>query len=562
MMVNLKANPYFLDDEGITWVNDTLASMSKEEKIGQLFFAIGLSPNDDDILAMEKKYHFGGIMYRPGPASALKTRNEKLQKQARIPMLVAANLENGGNGALIEGTPFGSPLEISATQKKEYAYQLGNISSMEAGACGFNLSFAPVIDINRNWRNPITNTRTYGDDLDVIIENASEYIKGAHANNVAVTIKHFPGDGCDERDQHLVSSVNDLSCKQWDESYGKVYQNLIDKGAEVVMAGHILQPAYSKAINPDIKPSYGYPGSCSKELIDGLLRTKLGFNGLVMTDAANMMGYCVMPRKDLIPFTINAGVDMILFGKNLEEDIDYLRQAVEDGIVSMERIEEAVTRVLGTKAHLNLHKRNSFTNDDYQKILSDNNSKLMAKACADDAITLVKDSQHLLPIDPNRKKRVWLHVVGDKPGFTGGNSCKQWVVDGLERAGFDVDVYDYEHASIADTEWKVEDIKKKYDVIMYFSNVINASYQVVARIQWNGAVAMNAPYYCMDIPTLIVSLGNPYAFVDVPMIKTQINTYYASEYTVNATIDKIIGKSEFKGKSPVDPFNGFVGFDD
>jgi len=559
-MVDLKARPFDLNEQQIAWVNNTLKSMSLKEKIGQLFLVIGLSDKDEDIIKLYDDTFFGGIMYRPEPAERLKRKNERLQKHVKIPVLIAANLESGGSGAILEGTNFGSQLQIAATGNKEYAYRLGEISSREGKAVGVNLAFAPVCDIDRNWRNPITNTRTYGSNPETVLDMCKKYLEGARKNHVAVSIKHFPGDGCDERDQHLVSSVNDLTCEQWDKTYGTIYKSLINDGAQTVMAGHIMQPAYSRFFNPEIKEHEMMPASCSKELINGLLRSRLGFNGVVLTDAANMLGYCAaMKRSDLIPQTINAGVDMILFGRNVYEDIEYLLQAVESGVVSIERIDEAVTRVLALKAHLKLHETENFVNENYKQIIGSEENLNMAKECADEAITLVKDTQKLLPVTPDRYKRVLLYVCGDKPGFTGGIRCRDWVISALAKAGFDVELYDSENTTMEETMIPIEQIKKKYDIIMYFSNVINASYQTNARIQWKGNVAQEGPYYTNEIPTLMVSLGNPYGFVDVPMIKTIINTYNASRIIVDLVVDKIMGKSEFKGKSPIDPFAGKFG---
>lgn len=559
-MIDLKANPFFLKDDDIEWVRQTLASMTTEEKIGQVFFAIGLADSDEAACSMVEKQHIGGIMYRPNYAKTLKQRNEKLQATAKVPLLIAANLEAGGSGALLEGTAYGSQLQVAATGRAENARRLGDISGAEAASVGFNLAFAPVCDIDRNWRNPITNTRTYGSDPEVVREMCSAYLDGISRHGVAVSIKHFPGDGCDERDQHLVSSVNDLSCEKWDATYGKIYRALIEKGAQTVMAGHILQPAYSRYFNPGMPDSEQMPSSCSKELIQGLLRTKLGFQGVVLTDAANMLGYCcAMKRSEQIPATINAGVDMILFGKNLEEDIGYLTDAVMRGTVTMQRLDEACTRILALKASLGLHRRTNFTDENYAEVVGCAHHRELAQACADQSVTLVKDTQKLLPVTPQTHKRVWLFIAGDKPGFTGGARCKDWVIDELTRAGFEVDCYDSEHCNIADTLIPMETIRKEHDVIMYFSNVINASYQTCARIQWSGAVAEDGPYYVKEIPTLFVSLGNPYGFADVPMIRTIINAYNATPYTVKAVVDRITGKAPFEGISPVDPFCGMFG---
>mgnify|MGYP004460753587 FL=1 len=556
--VTMKEPPFYLKDEQIEWVEKNLDSMTLDEKIGQLFLVIGLADDEEELVGMYRQWKFGGIMFRPAPAASLRQWNKRLQKEAKIPLLIAANLENGGSGAVLEGTPFGSQMQVAATGEKEQAYRLGRISASEGKAAGVNLAFAPVCDIDRQWRNPITNTRTYGGDPETVLEMCSEYLKGASKEGVAVSIKHFPGDGCDERDQHLVASVNDLSCEEWDTTYGKIYKTLIEHGAQTVMAGHIMQPAYTRYFAPGIRDEEILPASCSKELINGLLRGRLGFKGVVLTDAANMLGYCTaMKRSELIPATINAGVDMILFGRNVTEDMGYLKAAVQNGTVTEERLDEAVTRVLALKASMGLHvMQEEEQTEESPEIIGCPEHMEEARECADKAITLVKDTQKLLPVRPETHKRVWLHISGDKPGFTGGSRCRDWVIDALKQAGFSVDVYDTEHMTMEETMVPVEEIAAKYDVIMYFSNVINASYQTTARIQWAGNVAQEAPYFTKEVPTLLVNLGNPYGAVDVPMIPTVINTYHASKIIVDEVVKKIMGESEFKGHSPVDPFCG------
>ncbi len=556
--VLMKEKPFYLKDEQIEWVEKNLDSMTLEEKIGQLFLVIGLADDEEELVRMYRQWKFGGIMFRPAPAASLRQWNKRLQKEAKIPLLIAANLENGGSGAVLEGTSFGSQMQVAATGEKEQAYRLGRISASEGKAAGVNLAFAPVCDIDRQWRNPITNTRTYGGDPETVLEMCSEYLKGASKEGVAVSIKHFPGDGCDERDQHLVASVNDLSCEEWDATYGKIYKTLIEQGAQTVMAGHIMQPAYTRYFTPGIRDEEILPTSCSKELIDGLLRGRLGFKGVVLTDAANMLGYCTaMKRSELIPATINAGVDMILFGRNVTEDMGYLKAAVQNGTVTEERLNEAVTRVLALKASMGLHvMQEEKQTEESPEVIGCPEHMEEARECADKAITLVKDTQKLLPVRPETHKRVWLHISGDKPGFTGGSRCRDWVIDALKQAGFSVDVYDTEHMTIEETMVPVEEIAAKYDVIMYFSNVINASYQTTARIQWVGNVAQEAPYFTKEVPTLLVNLGNPYGAVDAPMIPTVINTYHASKIIVDEVVKKIMGESEFKGHSPVDPFCG------
>lgn len=289
-MIDLTGKPFDLKAEDIRWVQDTIASMSLEEKIGQLFVPIGYSGDPGYLTHQILRFHVGGIMYRCGEAAEMQACHRYLQEHSKIPLLIGANLENGGIGIATEGTAFGSQMQVAATGNTENAYRLGKVSCAEGKAVGCNWAFAPVVDIDMNWRNPITNTRTYGVSAEQVLGCGLEYLRAAREENVAVAVKHFPGDGVDEVDQHILTSVNSLSCSEWDATFGKVYQGMIDAGAMSIMAGHIAMPAYQRALNPAF-PDALVPATLSPELLGGLLREKLGFNGLIVTDSTCMVGF-------------------------------------------------------------------------------------------------------------------------------------------------------------------------------------------------------------------------------------------------------------------------------
>ena len=301
-MVRLTEKPFFLSDEQVSWVGNTLSEMAMEEKIGQIFCPIAGNPEDHALTDFVQKYQPGGMMFRPMPAQAIRQAHGVLQKESKIPLLLAANLEAGGNGICSDGTYYGRPMGVAATADNQEAYRLGYVSGREANAVGCNWAFSPIVDIDMNFKNPITNVRTFGSDVDQVIDFSLQQMKGLHENGIATAVKHFPGDGVDERDQHLVSTVNSLSVPEWDESYGKVYRAMIDEGALSVMIGHILQPAYSKELNPSLEDKDILPASLSSELVNGLLRERLGFNGVAVTDATPMIGYnAAMSRKKSDP---------------------------------------------------------------------------------------------------------------------------------------------------------------------------------------------------------------------------------------------------------------------
>ena len=271
----LKEKPFCLNDRQIDWVENTLKDMSLDEKLGQMICPGVQMIGKKQIEEFAVKRKLGALMIRPMDQQKAAEAIRALQNASKVPMLIAANLEWGGDGAVLQGTKYGMPMGCTATGDYESGYRLGKISCSEGAGVGVNWAFAPIVDIDNSYRNPITNIRAFSSKRDDVIAMASNYLKAAKEENVAVSIKHFPGDGCDERDQHLP----DIS---WEEAF--------------------------------------LPASQSKVLITDVLRKELGFHGLAVTDSTLMVGYMQkMPRREALAKTIMAGIDMILFNRNLYE---------------------------------------------------------------------------------------------------------------------------------------------------------------------------------------------------------------------------------------------------
>lgn len=554
--MDLKKKPFYLSDADIEWIEKTLAQMTLEEKIGALFCPIGYS-TDPEYLDMLLGFHIGGLFFRDGVGEEMRKTFAYAQSHSRIPLLIPSNLEAGGDGAAIDGTPYGKQMACAAAGDKKYAYRLGKVACTEAAALGINWAFAPVVDIDRNYHNPITNVRTYGDDPETVYTYAKEYMRAATECNVAVSIKHFPGDGVDERDQHLLTSVNSLSMEEWDETYGKIYRRLIEDGALTVMAGHIAMPAYQEYYNPQTAGRM-IPASLSKELLHNLLREKLGFNGLVITDATPMVGFtAAMARERSVPLAIENGCDMILFNKDLAEDYQFMMDGYKNGILSEDRLIEANRRILALKAALKLHDKKAVgtlvPSENSRQVLKNSKHIEWAKELADASITLVKDTQKLLPIDAAQYPRVLLEIMGD---FPSNERVLKQVKEELEKKKFQVFVYEKENFEIGVDN--VKSFKEKYDLVIYIGNVENASNRTTNRLNWYTfwGQGNNVPWFANEIPVMFISLANPYHLLDVPMIKTYINCYSNNEYVIESVVNKITGNSGFKGKNPVDPFCG------
>ncbi len=549
-MFNYKEKPFYLNEEDIQWVEDTYASMSVEEKIGQLFFPIGYSSDPGYLkYALLNKYP-GGMLFRTGGKEEMLETYSFLQKESRIPMFTAANLEAGGDGIVREGTSFGKQMQIAATGDKKNAYRLGKVCALEGKAVGCNYSFAPVVDIDRNYHNPITNVRTYGNDPDKVIEYAREYIRACEEEDVLTSIKHFPGDGVDECDQHILTSVNSLEKEEWDRSYGKIYQTLIDEGVKSVMVGHIALPAYQSEEEKYL------PASLSHDVLTGLLREKLGFNGMIISDATPMVGFCsAMERRLAVPKAIMAGCDMFLFNKDYDEDYQFMMEGYQNGLLSEERLEEALKRILACKAAQKLHLHRNIAEGADPSMIGCELHRSWARECAEKAVTLVKDTQRLLPISPDKHKRVLYQILGD---CDSNERVEKRLLKDMRKAGYEMipyqrEVFDFTKPLPFDS---VKTFKEKYDLVLYIGNIENASNKTTNRINWYTLFGLgnNMPWFVKEVPTLFISLQNPYHLLDVPMVQTYINAYSNHDEVIDAVIDKINGKGSFTGVSPIDPF--------
>lgn len=562
-MLQPNRNPFYLTEAQIAHIENLYQAMTPEERIGQLFCLIAY--RDDDAYFQEMMQHQpGGVMLRPMPTPAVVASVRKLQQASRYPLLLAANLEKGGNGLLSDGTNYASPMEIAATDDPDMASRLGRICASEAARVGINWAFAPIIDLDRNFRNPITNTRTFGSDPRRVSAMGRAYVQAVQQGGLAASIKHFPGDGCDERDQHLAPTVNPLSCEEWDQTYGQVYRDCIRAGAMTVMVGHILQPAWSRRLNPALADRELLPGSLSRELVTGLLKERLGFEGLVVTDATTMAGFNMMAkRSDLVPAAIAAGCDMFLFCKNLDEDFAFMRQGVEQGVITPERLHDAVTKVLALKTALRLFEKQTDGTLLPEANAAPTQQELglhdrWAIECARKSVTLVKEEPGVLPLSPAKTPRILLYPLQAEQGviYSAASGVMEQIITLLTQEGFQVSVFTPNPNGLEGLMDSQKAYTDRYDLMLYIANLATKSNQTTVRIEWAQPMGANVPSFLSVIPTVFVSVENPYHLLDVPRVRTYINTYHSSPHVLRALVNKLMGREPFEGKSPVDPFCG------
>lgn len=451
-----------------------------------------------------------------------KTRGERA--------LVTADMEFGAGGALIGGTRFPSMRAAAEAGDENLAYEMGVTAASEAMAAGYSWTFGPCIDILGNHRNPVVSIRTAGEDADTVLRYGEAYMRGLQDTGMISTLKHFPGDGYASNDQHVTVVYNPLSCEEWDASFGKVYQTLIGKGAKAIMAGHVGLPSYD-----EIDPETGLypPATLSKNLLTGLLREKLGFEGIIISDAIEMSGFCgYMNFYRACARFLEAGGDCLLFFHESEESFSAMKKLIDGGELTLDTLRNRAYRML------------CFAREYYEqaKIKSRQPDSIRADACVKKmtygAVKTVRDRGGLLPVCGDRKLRV-AHVVlhnAGTPEMIAANDLTQKlkerfdVVDELRDPG----------------PRKLQAIAKsgEYD-LMICSIVSQASYGLNC-IQISGLVARNFMRGWMryDTPVVFVCYYDPYFCEDFEAIAdTVINTYGYSKYTNDAVLEQLFGKN-------------------
>ena len=587
-MVNLRAKPYCLSDADIAWVESTIAAMTDEEKVGQLFWQLTASQEEDYLKELMEKYHLGGCRYNGMPGEKVLAQNRILQKYAKVPVFIACNPETGGSGVCSDGTFVSSQVKLGATGKPEYAQAMGRVSGAQIAATGCNMAFAPVVDITYNWECEEILTRAYGNDPEKVAAMGYAYMQGLfETEGVASCAKHFPGNGQDYRDAHLSNNVNHFGLEKWMATYGKVYKTLIDGGLQAIMGGHILMPEYMKELHPDITPEQLRPATLCPEIMTDLLRNKLGFNGMVVTDASHMVGMTnQMKRKDMLPLAINSGCDMFLFFNDPDEDFAAMLDAYRTGVISEDRMTEALTRILGLKAAMGLNKKAKDalcpSDDVLHAALNNPEFKAVAPAVSKDALTLVKYKQPgVLPLTPEKTKRVMIVDVKGAEGpmaalmamaMGGGKDRKtpaQKLQDRLNAKGFEAFIYesplDQMKKKIAAGEKPsmnmyfagknaIADFVAGQDVVITLFNVSNG-HPAFGLSKGGGEI----PWYVHELPVVGISVSKPTMLADCPMLQTYINTYDANDDTLDALVDALMtGPEAFKGTDPIDAYCGMI----
>jgi beta-N-acetylhexosaminidase len=526
-----------LTDGQAQWVETTLNSLSLEQCVGQLLCISQFRLAKEDWFHLIEEKQIGAMRARADSAQAYRELLMEAQKHSPIPLLVPANMESGAAELQGYGTAFPSQMAAGAADDDGLMWMRGEAIAVEARYIGVNWAFSPVIDLNYNFDNPITNIRALGDDPDRVCRLASVMIRALQQHGLAATAKHFPGDGIDDRDQHLLTSVNSMPFGQWMETYGRVWKGAIDAGVMCVMPGHISLPDYQGyAEHPGSAP----PATLSRRLLIELLRQELGFEGLVVSDNASMMGLTTrVSAEERIVKAIASGIDVYL-NADPELDDDRLIQAVRDGRLSEDRVHDAARRVLEMKARINL------CEDPFGSPPTSEQTAAFQRAAqemAEKSVTVLRGGEQLLPAmaSPTKALTVTYGQLNPRMGMKDLEAFDQ----ALRERGFEVD-----HLLNPDSR-ELRSAASEHDIVF-----INLFAMPMMSL---GSTRLTSSFRTWGWRSLFVdhpavaytTFGSPYVGYELPHIPNLIATYGASDDSQRAAVKVWLGEMEPQGTLPV-----------
>ena len=549
------ANGYDFTPKDTSWKQLTL-----REKIGQTMIMVGYAENheamfDGDMQKMMEKYPIGGVFIPPwhyanhqpqsDVISNIQYWIQKYEDASKYPMIITEDFERG-MGSFYQGyTDMPVLMSLGAANKPELSRSYGNATAKEASTIGVNWLLHPVSDLNVNPLQNLVVERAVSDDATHAYPLLKAQMQGMEEHGTVPTIKHFPGDGATMKNQHIVTSANNMSMDEWNATYGTLFQNLINDGAPCIMVGHIRFPAYQTELLKGVLP----PASLSKELMVGLLKEKMQFNGVIMSDALNMGG-CGGYYPNIAETAIKcfeAGVDIVLWPEL--EYMDTVEARILRGEIPMERLDDAVKRIWGVREKYGLLEKKE---NIYYELTAEDKATIQQTATdvAEHAITVIADNNNELPLNPEKDKKICIINISTND-MTG---LLQHTKEGLEAKGFEVADIIY-NPNLYAWQGRLPMFDQFDRVIVAFENRYLAP---LGSSMLKGPEAFGI-WTANMIPfekTIGISYSNPY-YVNYYMDNApiRINAYSMDEHSQKAVIDVLTGAIEAKGTSPVNVDN-------
>lgn len=543
--VTYKPQLYFGPGEA-SWVRKIMAKMILEEKIGQMiacrysgYFVNRGSDYFEELESLIVKRKIGGLIIFGGNVYETTFLTNTFQKLAKIPLLIASDFERGAGNQIQRAIRFPPLMAMGATGSEDLAYLMGKITALEGRAMGIHMTYAPVVDVNVNPENPIINTRSFGEDPELVGRLAKAFIKGCQENGLIATAKHFPGHGDTDLDSHTHLPTIHADQERLERVELYPFKQAIEAGVQAVMAAHLHLPA--------LDPTPNLPATLSPVIITELLRKKLGFKGIIVTDSMGMGGITTLygPEEAALK-AVKAGVDMLLLPPKPHEVIDALIQAVLSGEIPEKRIDVSVKRILKAKARLGIHKNKLVAVDSLANTIASSELLQQASRMFERSMTLVKNEGNILPLSDTFQKVAVFSLSSDLGDYFAG---KVFVRE-IERRCSEVTSFYAERTTGEKFIQKgVEKAREAQVIIIALFSSLRA---------WKGSVDLELRHIELvremaeeSIPVIVVSFGSPYFLQHFPEVDSYLCAYRNVPQAQEAAVKALFGEIEVTGKLPV-----------
>ncbi len=538
-----------------SWAEKTLASMTLDEKIGQLIIpaTVGMFLSQDSEAFQQARrdiseFHVGGyhmlgevnILHEPAGVALLINH---LQELSGVPLWITADFEGGVGLRYMGATRLPRAMAMGATANPDMAYQAGRITAEEARALGVQVNFYPVVDVNNNARNPIINIRSFGGDPLLVARMARAYIRGSQEHGVMATAKHFPGHGDTSTDSHLELPVIDVDRARLNRIELPPFQAAVEEGVGGVMSAHIALPRIETG---------NLPATLSSMMLTGVLRSELRFGGVIFTDAMNMRGIAAhYPGGEAAVRAVKAGADIVLYPPSVEQAFVALKRAVQSGEIKESRIDESVRRILTAKAKLGLDRGRTVDIGRLDAVLGSSEHQRTAQEIIEGAITLVRDKRGSLPMKLTTEQKVlFITMVDNSEGWRDGVPGRAFFAALVKRHPNSINVYVTDKTSPAEFDL-IGKLATFSDAVIVNGFIRVSSFKGSIDMS-EGEINLLKQLSAVEKPFVFVLYGSPYLLSFVPELPTYILAYEYYPAAEEAALKSVLGEIEFKGKLPVE----------
>lgn len=532
------------------WVEKTLASMSLDQKVGHLlipyFPSGGFRGADSEEMKTARRniaeFHVGGYHTLGGDPVAVATNMNELQRMAKLPLLITADLEGGPGYVIFGATRLPLAMAIGATGDEQLAFEAGKLAAVEGRAIGIHVNYYPVADVNNNARNPIINIRSFGEDPARVSAFVRAYIRGAQQHGQIATAKHFPGHGDVSVDSHLQLPTLDVDRARLDRVELPPFRAAIAEGVGAIMSAHIHMPAIEK--------EKGLPATLSRAALTDLLRGELGFRGLVFTDAMDMHALSGHTPEEATVRAVLAGADVVIFPRSVEASVRALKEAVAAGRLPETRLDESVRRILRAKYDVGLHRQRFADVSALNAVVASRGHRELATRIAENAVTLVRDEKSALPLRASNDLRVvQINVLDSRSGWREGPVGRVLTAELPKRfpRAVTVQVDDQTTAGEYDTIRKLASLADAV-IVNAFIRVADSKGSIDLRPEQLAFIRALAK---SPRPFVLTSFGSPYVLTAIPESPSYVVTYDTHPGAELAAVRAIAGEIAFRGRLPI-----------